>query len=479
MNNLLTDQLIRVETVDGAAAGMSLPETYAALKADRVKAFPSLRPHQRHAWHAFLAQLATMAMHRADEPAPPETAAGWASALRRLTQQFKSDEPWLLAGNDPAQPAFMQCPAQDGLNEYRGWAATPGDLDIVVTSKNHRVKQSAAADGTVDAWMFALISVQTMGGFLGAGNYGIARMNGGFSTRPCLGLAPEGEGAGTNRGTGRSPGLPGAHLFNDIERMIETRAEMKTEHPAYDYDDGRQLLWLEPWNGETQLELRDLDPYFLEICRRIRLARSGAEGLGARTATSKRARIVAGEARGNIGDFWTPIDAKEPKALSIAVGGFRYDRLAKMLFDRGSYSLPRAARVKTLAGTRWRVVARGAVGGQGKTEAYYERTDVLFSGKAARKLGSNAGRDELAEIMKAQLAEVAEIAKALKAGIATAASGGKNGKEIKKTDRQHAARTCGGWTTPSTDGSSKRTNSGTKRRTTKIKGQPGPGSPSA
>ena len=434
MNNLLTDRLIRVETINGAPTRMSLPEVYAALKANRVKAFPSLRPHQRHAWHAFLAQLAVMAMQHAGEPAPPETASRWLSLLRHMTQQFVLDEPWLLVADDPEQPGFMQCPAPNGLDEYRGRATTPGDLDVVVTSKNHRVKQSAAGDGAFDAWMFALISVQTMGGFLGAGNYGIARMNGGFSTRPCLGLAPEGDGSET----GRRPGRPGAHLFHDIGRMIVTRAEMKRDHPAYDYDDGRRLLWLDPWDGATQLELRDLDPYFIEICRRIRLVRSGTDGLSARTATSKRTRIVASEARGNLGDFWTPTDANDGKALSLAVGGFRYDRLAKMLFDSGSYTLPRAARVEASPGKRWRVIARGAVGGQGKTEAYYERTDVLFGGKTARKLGSNAGRDELAEIMKAQLAEVAEITKALKFGIAVAASGGKPANEIKKADRQHA-----------------------------------------
>ena len=84
------------------------------------------------------------------------------------------------------------------------------------------------------------------------------------------------------------------------------------------------------------------------------------------------------------------------------------------------------------------MIARGTVGGQGKTEAYYERTDVLFGGKTARSLLSNSSRDALAEVMKAQLAEVDEITKALKFGIAVAASGGKAAKEIKKADRQYA-----------------------------------------
>ena len=32
---------------------------------DQVEAFPALRPHQRHAWHAFLVQLGVIAMHKA------------------------------------------------------------------------------------------------------------------------------------------------------------------------------------------------------------------------------------------------------------------------------------------------------------------------------------------------------------------------------------------------------------------------------
>ena len=43
-----------------------------------------------------------------------------------------------------------------------------------------------------DDWLFALVSLQTQEGFLGAGNYGISRMNGGFACRPGVGIAPVG-----------------------------------------------------------------------------------------------------------------------------------------------------------------------------------------------------------------------------------------------------------------------------------------------
>ena len=201
MNNLLIDPLIRVRLNVGDSAAMSLPEVYEAASTDGIAAFPALRPHQRHAWHAFLAQLGAMAIQRAGGSEPARTAGEWRSLLRDLTPGFGDDEPWRLIVGDPELPAFMQCPAPAGLKDYRKRVATPDDLDILVTSKNHDVKQAVAIRAVPEDWIFALVDLQTMAGFLGAGNYGIARMNGGFSARPCLGLAPADGGLG-------APSLP-------------------------------------------------------------------------------------------------------------------------------------------------------------------------------------------------------------------------------------------------------------------------------
>ena len=218
--NLLTDRLIRNRLTDGEIEIQSLPEAYAAMSLDRVASFPALRPHQRHAWHAFLAQLATIAMHRANTSVPPQTSAEWQTLLRNLTPEYADDEPWCLIVEDPKQPAFMQCPAPNGLDDYRGRVMTPDDLDVLVTSKNHDVKRAIALSGAPEDWIFALIGLQTMAGFLGSGNYGIARMNGGFSARPCLGLAP-------------AKGLVGAHLFHDVQRMIAGRDQLLEDYSNY------------------------------------------------------------------------------------------------------------------------------------------------------------------------------------------------------------------------------------------------------
>ena len=85
MHNLLLDRLIRVTVAGGGVTGMSLPELYAEMVADRVLAFPALRPHQRHAWHASLCQLGAVALHRAGLDQVPESTDQWRSLLRATT----------------------------------------------------------------------------------------------------------------------------------------------------------------------------------------------------------------------------------------------------------------------------------------------------------------------------------------------------------------------------------------------------------
>ena len=426
MHNLLIDPLIRVRRSGDHSAAMSLPEVYEAASTDDIAAFPALRPHQRHAWHAFLAQLGAMAIQRAGRSEPARTASEWRSLLRDLTPGFGNDEPWRLIVGDPELPAFMQSPAVGGLDAYRRRVATPDDLDILVTSKNHDVKQAIAIRSAPEDWVFALVDLQTMAGFLGAGNYGIARMNGGFSARPCLGLAP-------------ADGGFGAHLFRDIQRMLDVRASVLQKYgDYYRSTGGKALLWLEPWDGTSSLDLGELDPYFIETCRRVRLRAEGG-GVVALSAASKTARVAAKSARGNVGDFWTPVDVKDAKALSLPSAGFRYDRLAKLLFDRGAYELPPAMGTEAAPGSaRWRLVARGVAGGQGKTDGYHERNDIVFSGRTTAALGRRRQRDLLADLSEAQLEEVAAVASALRTGIAVAASGGKRLEELRKADRAHA-----------------------------------------
>ena len=423
MHNLLIDSLIRARGRDGVVERLSLPELYAALVADCVMAFPALRPHQRHAWHAFLAQLAVIALHRAGSGEPPQSPGEWRGLLRGLTPDFPEDEPWTLVVDDPTRPGFMQCPAPDGLADYGSWKRTPDDLDILVTSKNHDVKQGVAASAAAEDWVLALIDLQTMGGYFGAGNYPIARMNGGYSARASVGLTP-------------SAGGPGAHLCSDIARMLARRDTLLNEYADYFHGD-LALLWLAPWDGRTSLDLRDLDPYFIEICRRVRLIHS-AGAIAARSGASRAPRIQAKAAGGNLGDFWTPVRVADGTALHVTAAGFRYDRLVSLILDQRTYRHPPAMDVAGQPGERWRLVLRGVAGGQGKTDGYHERTDIAFSAATARGFARRERHDQLAKVAEDQMAETDEVMKALRFGIAVAASGGKSAAELGKSDRAHA-----------------------------------------
>ena len=429
MTNLLSDQLIRVRLGSGNVTKLSLPQVYAAMANDSVAAFPALRPHQRHPWHAFLAQLGVIAIHRSREREVPTTADVWAELIRNLTSSHAEDQPWTLVGAENSQPAFMQPPAPHGLQDYRGLRTTPDSLDILVTSKNHDLKQEVAGKAEADDWVFALVSLQTTGGYLGAGNYGVARMNGGYSARPCVGLAPTSGGIG-------------AHLLFDMRRMLAHRQQQLQDYPLYfKREDGSALLWLEHWEGTASMRLRDLDPYFIEVCRRVRLISTGS-AIQARVAATKKARIGAKEANGDVGDFWTPVSVKDAKALSLSGAGFRYDKLAKLILDQSSFRYSPAMKVVNQSSSkdRWRLVARGVAAGQGKTEGYHERSDIEFAQRTAKALFTNGDdRDSLAKLSEAQIEEIGEIQKALRLGIAIAATGGRSADDLKKRDYSHSS----------------------------------------
>ena len=378
--NLLTDNLIRVERLDGSCIEASLSQVYALLMDDVVRAFPALRPHQRHAWHAFLVQTAASALYRANANAIPCTAEGWKHTLRSLTPAFDRDEPWTLAHDDDSVPAFMQSPSR--MEDFNKPILTPGGLDVLVTSKNHEIKQDVR-NSRVDDWLFALVTLQTMSGYPGQGNYGISRMNGGHGNRPAFSLAPTTQW--------------GRHVRRDLSVLIERREEVVSRFGLN--DGGIDLLWLVPWNEAKSkpLALAELAPFYVEICRRVRL-RANSEGrLYGLRAASKGPRIVSG-LKGLTGDPWTPVKKEDPKALSLSVGGFTYKRVVEYL-DASQWEYPMTLDPAGDEGTDGALlIARGIVGGQGRTDGYYERVIPVQAGLTASDLGGVVARERVEQI---------------------------------------------------------------------------------
>jgi CRISPR system Cascade subunit CasA len=171
MFNLVVDPIIGVLDINGKRERLSLPQLYLKLGVDGIVTFPALRPHQRHAWHALLCQLGALACLKTGLSAPPEDLDGWSAALRTLTTGFPGDEPWMLV-TSLDKPAFLQ--AEVGSLENFKALTTPDELDMLVTAKNHDVKRARLSRAEPDDWLFALVALQTMEGFLGAGNYGIS-----------------------------------------------------------------------------------------------------------------------------------------------------------------------------------------------------------------------------------------------------------------------------------------------------------------
>ena len=410
MFNILSDQLIRYKTDDNSVVEASLPDVFAALVNDEVASFPALRPHQRHAWHAFLVQLGAIALHKAGIDTPPEDAGEWRHIIRALTRDFPDDEPWHLVVEDITKPAFMQPPAssEDKTADYKSAVATPDELDMLVTSKNHDLKASVASSASIDDWIFALVSLQTTEGFLGAGNYGVSRMNGGLGCRPAFSLAPSAR--------------HGLHARRDILALLEHRERLLDDHDPFLVDIGLDLLWLKGWDGtRSEMITSGLDPFYIEICRRIRLIFTVDRQLFAIRATSKAARINSRSFKGITGDPWTPINQKESKSLTLSAAGFRYRRTAEYLSTEWNQPVlfePLDSEKGTMT-----LIARGMVRGQGKTEGYHERT-VELRPKAVGAFGRGRGLDELGEISCERIEDIRLLHRILRHAIAVFAAGG-------------------------------------------------------
>lgn len=356
--DLISQTAIRASCSDGTIARLTLPGVFVALVRDEIESFAALRPHQRHAWHSFLALVGALALLAAGRDDLPEDEESWAALLRGLTPDYPHDEPWSLIA-PPDRPALLQPPLPGGrLEDLKNLVETPDALDMLVTAKNHDLKTGVMAKAEPDDWLFALVTLQTMEGFLGAGNYGISKMNGGFANRAAISVAP-----------GRSPGR---HLRRDIRRLLGLRgARPDSVYPA---SGGLGLVWLRPWDGTTSLRPAELDPYYVDICRRVRLVEQGGR-LAARTGGSKVPRIVPIPG-GVTGDPWAPVvmDKDGSKVFTADARGFGYRRMVQLLFDRATINPSPLQMVAPDEGAdRLVVIARALTRGQGKTEGYHER----------------------------------------------------------------------------------------------------------
>jgi CRISPR system Cascade subunit CasA len=381
----------------------------------------------------FLVQLAALGLHRAGIDVLPETEAEWAKVLRGMTPEFPNDEPWCLAVEDWSKPAFLQSPVPAGII-LKTEISTPDSLDLLITSRNHDLKQRVASRAEPQDWVLSLISLQTGEGYGGAGNQGIARMNGGSSSRPLIGLAPISQQDGKFTSS-----RPGSWFRRDVSILMASRDDQVSEQSfrGYGAHGGLGLIWLAPWDEGQQLGLDQLDLWFIEVCRRVRLKLQYGQ-LCAQSGTSIAPRLSAKHWKGALGDPWAPVHVTEGKGFTLAGRSFDYTTLVDLLFS-GDWTIPLLARQSTVDSPTetLALVTEALSRGNSKTEGFKSRI-LPVGGKITRAISLGPSREKLQELARKQMEEIKQIDKALRDALALAAAGGKR-ESIRKEYYAHTS----------------------------------------
>lgn len=432
MYDLLHDPLIGVRTPQGERR-VSLPELLAALSFGAVEGYTGLRAHQADPWHVFLVQLAASIQARRPTETLPTDPDYWREGLLDFADGIP--EAWQLVVEDVTKPAFLQHPwtswekeaADYGVKQSRGKtsfepeATTPDELDVLVTSKNHDVKMARIGPESIEAWLYALLLLQTTSGFLGQGNYGIVRMNGGFASRSIASWT-----------TGVDPAT---RFIRETEALRELRDETCR---VFGYPQrGVVLTWLTHWNRSGhQWNLNQLEPWFIEAARPIRLLKAKDGTLFALGATSKARQIGPKTLEnGDVGDPWIPINVSDKKkgrsALTLSADGLSPQRLTELLFEQG-FELTPLQRPTPGEGPGWFVVSC-LVRGQGTTEGFH-RVELPVPPKARLILLSKPQRDSLGELAKNLLHDAKEVQKAINTALTVLAEGGPDKADYERVE---------------------------------------------
>ncbi len=400
----------------------SLFAAFAALARGAAWSFPALRPHQREPWHAFTVQVAALALIRAGVDTLPESEAAWRDLLLGLTPG--QPEAWQLVVDDWTRPALLQPPivAPGDKAAYKNRLGTPDALDMLVTAKNHDLKQERMIGAGDEDWLFALVTLQTSEGFLGAGNYGISRMNGGFASRMSLGVRPDSGGAASG-------------FRRDVPRLV-ANARARTDRRT-----GTALLWTVPWDGTRSLAYNELDELYVEICRRIRLRRDEGGAIAALAAGSKAARVAAGEIKGRTDDPWAPLKADGSSSHTPTGAGFGYRQMATLL-DPAKITLPLLAVPHgDDAATGLSIVAAALVRGQGKTEGLHRRA-VAISRQVEDAFGDQVPLDRIGAVAGVRAGEANEAGRRLRRALIALVQGG---PETARLDNDAAKKKTNRW----------------------------------
>jgi CRISPR system Cascade subunit CasA len=359
MDNLLNDPIFSIETMQGLDK-VNLPALLVALGKDEVESLPGLQRHQEDALHVFLCYLAGAVLARLGQTKHEQSEGFWRKGLLNLANG--QSDAWKLIVDNPLQPAFMQSPlvgveilTKYGFNPKEGpKAESPNQLDLLDISRNHDIKYKRSQYPSTEQWVYSLISLQTCTCYYGSGNYGTVRING-TTARPTVEMMPSGRW--------------GMRWITDTSRLLQYRPRLLKKKP-YRETNGTVLAWLTPWDLESSLSFQDMDPFFVEVSRAIRLKKLGAKiiALGATSKPRVIAKAARDEIKGNLGDPWTPISLKSGGAAVFGKEGFTAQRLHDLIFaDLDEESIYSPCEFMKVTGPNDSIFHASALARRGKT----------------------------------------------------------------------------------------------------------------
>lgn len=404
--NLLTDPILRVQTSRGLER-LSLPQLLAALGTDDVFGFPGIQRHQEDAFYVFLCYLGAATLARAGTRDPVQNRDFWRQSLQDLTGN-SLETAWSLVVEDLNKPAFMQPPLPPSTRFSRTVFA-PDAIDATEIPDNHDVKLGRASASEPDQWVFSLVSANLNATYSKGGKEGFyyptvkSKKNrvGRVYVRPTI------------KGS-----LSDQWKF-DIPLLLELRDSLSRIFPFK--PNGLVATWVQPWDLRSSLDLNQLDLFFIEVTRAIRLGFRETT-LYARYVPSKAPRIgvpwLSSKASpeqkknaGNLGDPFIPIE--QDAAISVSSRGWGADLIRRIIFlDNVHWPLLELAQTRSARGlvVHFASLARSSKGSEG-----YVTFDLEIPPRILSLFGKH--RDKLQQLSKSGVQSAGTMASILGAAL--------------------------------------------------------------
>ncbi len=397
--NLLEEELFQIKTESGRKKKHSLPGLFKCLSGndEKIVSFSKLLVHQKQAWFSFLVQLAAMALDTAKMNTFPNSKEKWREILQNMVKEYPDESPWHIIVSDLNKPAFFQPPVPEcSLEGFSSFSRPDEDstIDLLSLAKNHDIKKGKIIKPEIENWIFSMITVQTMEGFSGRENYGISRMNSGYGSRPFFSFISDFNW--------------NSRFQRDINILLDKREDILKKYSHYKRNRGEKLLWIQPWDGKESVSVNELDPYYIEICRRLRLV--DYEGkIKLMKKNTKCPKVGVSNNGGNTGDPWAPVNIKKGSVFTIGEAGLRYDKLERVLFS-GDYKFSICMKAEQDENLLYSsAIARG----QGKTEGFHERL-IYIPKKAKNFLMDKGKKQKIAELSKSWVDDASSGSKILR-----------------------------------------------------------------